>query len=78
MQLFSERSVRFLLASSGYEDVIVNAFTNTYSLQYWIRLAPLPVMVKSLIPNIIRLFKLDKVKFGINVGNMITTGFKRA
>jgi SAM-dependent methyltransferase len=77
MQLFSERSVGYLLTSSGYGDVRVNAFTNTYSLQYWIRLAPLPSMIKSLLPSIIKLFGLEKVKLGINVGNMIATGFKR-
>ena len=34
LQLFSERSVRYLFESVGYTDVTVNAFLNTYSLRY--------------------------------------------
>lgn len=77
MQLFSKRSVRHLFESTGYADVTVKAFVNTYSLRYWMRLAPLPRGIKSAVTSLMASIGLDNVKLGVNVGNLITTGFKR-
>lgn len=77
MQLFSERSVRHLFTTTGYSDITVNAFINTYSLQYWMRLAPLPRRIKSTLSSSLAYLGLGKLKIGLNVGNLITAGFKR-
>ena len=77
MQLFSQRSVRRLFTGAGYTDVTVNAFVNTYSLRYWLRLAPLPRSVKSAASGLMAALGVDDAKLGVNVGNLITTGFKR-
>lgn len=77
MQLFSKRSVHHLFENTGYAGVTVNAFVNTYSLRYWLRLTPLPRGIKSAVSGLITSLGLDNVKFGMNVGNLITTGFKR-
>lgn len=77
MQLFSERSVRHVFTSTGYSDVIVNAFVNRYTLRYWMRLTPLPSCVKSVLSSLVTYLGLDKIKIGLNVGNLISTGFKR-
>ncbi|MBY0575596.1 MAG: class I SAM-dependent methyltransferase [Gallionellaceae bacterium] len=76
MQLFSERSVRYLFESAGYADVTVSAFANTYSLRYWMRLAPLPRGVKSAASSFAAALGMDNVKLKINVGNLTTSGFK--
>lgn len=78
MQLFSKRSVRYIFESAGYADVTVKAFVNTYSLRYWMRLAPLPRAMKSALSGLMAPIGLENVKLGVNVGNLITTGFKRA
>ena len=78
MQLFSERSVRHLFTTTGYSDITVNAFINTYSLQYWMRLAPVPRRIKSAIASLMASSGLDKIKLGLNVGNLIATGVKRS
>lgn len=78
MQLFSKSSVRHLFGGAGYVDVKVAAFVNTYSLRYWIRLAPLPRGLKSAVSGLMASLGLDNIKVGFNVGNLITTGFKRA
>jgi SAM-dependent methyltransferase len=78
MQLFSNRSVRHLFESAGYSDVTVKAFVNTYALRYWMRLAPLPRGMKSAVSSLMASIGLDNVKVGINVGNLITAGYKRA
>jgi len=76
MQLFSEHSMRYLFESAGYADVTVSAFVNTYSLRYWMRLMPLPRSIKSVLSNLMHRLRMDNVKLGVNVGNLITTGFK--
>ena len=76
MQLFSERSVRYLFENVGYSDVTVRAFVNTYSLRYWMRLVPLPRGIKSVASGLMASLGVDNVKLGVNVGNLITSGFK--
>jgi len=77
MQLFSERSARHLFESSGYADITVNAFANTYALRYWMRLTPLPRGIKSALSGLMAALGADNFKLAINVGNLITTGFKK-
>lgn len=76
IQLFSERSVRYLFESIGYTGITVTAFVNTYSLNYWLRLAPLPRGLKSLMSKLMIMLGAENIKLGINVGNLIITGFK--
>ena len=57
--------------------VTVKAFVNTYSLRYWTRLAPLPRGIKSAVSGLLASTGLDNVKLGVNVGNLVTAGFKR-
>lgn len=76
LQLFSDRSVRHLFTSVGYTDVTVKTFVNTYPLKYWIRLAPLPRGLKQFVSGLLASLGAGHAKLGINVGNIITTGFK--
>ena len=78
LQLFSKRSTRQLFENAGYADITVNAFANTYSLRYWMRLAPLPKSVKSAASSLTVALGADNIKLKINVGNLITIGFKHA
>lgn len=78
LQLFSERSVRYLFERAGYANVTVNSFVNAYSLRYWMRMAPLPHGLKHGISNLMSAFGIGHIKLGVDVGNHITAGFKRA
>lgn len=78
MQLFSARSIRYLFESAGYADVTVRNFVNTYSLRYWVRLAPLPRGIKSGLSSLMAALGMDNAKLNLNVGNLITIGFKNA
>ncbi|MBI5438656.1 MAG: class I SAM-dependent methyltransferase [Nitrosomonadales bacterium] len=77
MQLFSGRSVRYLFESAGYTGITVNTFVNTYPLRYWMRLAPLPHGIKSTMFSLMASLGMANAKLGVNVGNLITAGFKR-
>jgi SAM-dependent methyltransferase len=78
MQLFSKRSIRNLLERTGYSGITVDAFVNTYSLRYWLRLTPLPRGVKDAAARLTAATGMDRLKLGFNVGNMIAAGFKDA
>jgi SAM-dependent methyltransferase len=78
MQLFSRRSLRYLFEGAGYSGVTVNAYVNTYSTRYWMRLAPLPHVLKRFMGSTAAAIGADRLKLGINVGNVVTAGFKHA
>ena len=76
LQLFSKQSLRHLFDKVGYTDIQVSGFTNRYSLQYWMRLAPLPRILKQALLRWLTKIGAGDAKLGVNVGNLITTGFK--
>ncbi len=76
MQLFSKTSIYELFKRSGFDKISVNPFINSYSLSYWLRLAPLPKAVKRCLNWLIASVGIDKLKIELNVGNIITAGFK--
>ena len=76
MQLFSRRSLRYMLENAGYSGVTVNAFTNRYSIRYWMRIAPLPLGIKRCLERLVTGVGAGRVKIGVNVGNLVTAGFK--
>jgi SAM-dependent methyltransferase len=76
MQLFSERSIRGLFERAGYTAVSVNAFVNTYSLRYWMRLMPLPQPIKRPLSGLLAATRIDRLRAGFNVGNTLAAGFK--
>jgi hypothetical protein len=76
MQLFSPRSIDVLYQRSGYQAVTVRPFANKYAFSYWLRLTPLPVVLKRTIAYVARALSFDTVKLEFNVGNQIAIGFR--
>jgi SAM-dependent methyltransferase len=76
MQLFSKPSLRRLFEDAGYQGVATTSFVNRYSLRYWTRLAPIPAGLKWRIERLLQHRPFDRVKLGINVGNVIAAGHK--
>lgn len=76
VQIFSRKSIKELFDRSGYVDVSVKSFVNRYSLTYWIRLSPLPHVIKNYLERSIFKKYLKKYKISFNVGNTITAGYK--
>lgn len=77
MQLFSVRSIRELFARSGYSDIEISAFSNTYPIEYWIRLAPLPRIVKRMAASTLVALRANHLKLTFNVGNTCAFGFRK-
>ena len=78
MQLFSRRSVSYLMTASGYVDVTVRLFVNTYMVRDWLRLAPVPHGLKGPLLSLMRPLRADRIRLGVNVGNLVAAGFKAA
>lgn len=76
MQLFSKASIYELFKRAGFDKISVNPFTNYYSPSYWMRLSPLPKVVKRYLNWVMATIGIDKLRIGLNVGNTIAAGFK--
>jgi len=77
LQLFSKKSIRFLFECLGYEKISVQAYKNSYALRYWIRLFPIPRIFKTKLMNILKNSRIGNIKVSMNVGNLISVGFKK-
>lgn len=76
MQLFSKNSICELFNRCGFDEITTNPFVNSYSLSYWMRLTPLPNIIKRQLKLICDRSGINKLKIGLNVGNAITVGFR--
>jgi SAM-dependent methyltransferase len=77
LQLFCRPSLEELLDVAGLMPREIRALVNRYPLHYWLRLTPLPVGLKRVAGRLLRVMGLDRVLFGVNVGNLLTVGCKR-
>jgi hypothetical protein len=76
MQLFSRRSVRRLFEIAGYRNVEVSSLRNSYALEYWLRLSPLPQRINRAVQSALVKFGLSEKKLSVDVGNVVCAGTK--
>jgi len=76
LQLFSPQSVRTLFARTGFESIELQSIANAYPLRYWLRLTPLPVLVKIRIAATLDRFGLSDKQISLRAGNMLAVGIK--
>lgn len=77
LQLFSVRSVHYLFEKTGYSEIVIRSFINRYSLRYWLRLMPLPQVLKAGMGGFLSTVRADELKLGFNLGNIMAAGFKQ-
>ncbi len=76
MQLFCRKSLTTLLENGGLKVVELTSFRNTYPLSYWLRLAPLPRLMKGALRAAGDRTRLSRLKVSVDVGNLLTIGRK--
>ncbi len=76
LQLFNKKSINIMLHECRFENISIKQFINYYSLKYWLRLAPLPKIFKKFMQLILHRTNLQSVKLRLNVGNIISVGYK--
>jgi hypothetical protein len=64
------------LSGAGLPMLEIRALVNRYPLRYWLRLAPLPGSLRHAIAGLLERTGLDRVKLGVNVGNLLAVGRK--
>ena len=78
MQLFCPESLKRLLSSGGFEDVVATPIRNSYPLRYWLRLLPLPDRIKGRLIRTVDAVGLGAATITMGVGNLMTTARKPA
>lgn len=76
LQLFSPQSLSTLLARSGFVSIDLQPISNAYPLGYWLRLTPLPTLIKAKIAETLHRLGLLETQILLRVGNMLAVGFK--
>lgn len=76
LQLFSQKSVRTLLARGGFISITQQSICNAYPLRYWLRLTPLPIGIKTRITGVMDRIGLSHLQVSLRVGNMLAVGIK--
>jgi len=77
LQLFSPESARYMLTQCGFRDIECRTIINSYPLAYWIRLLPLPKMLKQAITKVLGVTHLGSVPIPLPAGNFAAIGYKR-
>lgn len=76
LQLFCPFSLDRLLHDAELPSRGIKALRNRYPLRYWLRLMPLPGGLKRAVAGLLGFMGLDRVRFGLNVGNLLAIGQK--
>lgn len=76
LQLFSSHAIRRLLEQSGFKSVVIRPICNAYPLRYWLRLTPMPLLLKRLTSRLFEFLGLADRIITLNVGNLLAVGIK--
>jgi SAM-dependent methyltransferase len=76
LQLFCRVSLERLLHDAGVPSHEIRSLANRYPLHYWLRLTPLPMGLKRVAGGLLGATRLGRVRFGVNVGNLLAIGRK--
>lgn len=76
LQLFSEKGLKKTLSLAGFTDIKVTHLFNSYPLQYWTKLFPLPRAVKSLALKFLSVTGIGKIPISMKAGNIAAFGVK--
>ena len=75
LQILNKKGVQFLLQTNGFVDIKISAISNRYPISYWLLLAPIPNVLKTLIDRKRNSWYLSW-GFRIRVGNLLAVGKK--
>jgi len=67
LQLFSPKSLGRLLERAGYESIDIQPIGNSYPLRYWLRLTPLPAVVKAKVDGLLDRVCLANMRVSLHV-----------
>ncbi len=77
LQLFSEKSTKYMLKSCGFVSLETKIVFNRYPLHYWVKLFPLPLTFKRAYIAFLKKIKIGYLPISIPAGNFVVVGYKR-
>jgi SAM-dependent methyltransferase len=78
LQLFDERTGEQLLQRAGFRSISVRSLSNSYPIDYWLKLFPLPAAMKSAFRSGARISRLGNILVSLPAGNLAIIGEKPA
>jgi 2-polyprenyl-3-methyl-5-hydroxy-6-metoxy-1,4-benzoquinol methylase len=73
--LFNKKTLKKLLQINGFKNIKVFDIKNSYPLYYWLKMIPIPLILKTKLLKLITFLKLDKIVISLNAGNIGAVGF---
>ena len=74
--LFNAKNLRKLFYKNGFYDLKTFNVKNTYPVNYWIKLLPLPSLIKTNILKLLNITKIGLLPISLNAGNVGIVGTK--
>lgn len=74
--LFNKSNIKQILAKNGFKKAIVFDVKNNYPLSYWLRMSPVPNLVKSPLLSILKNVKRLDIPLSLSAGNIGVIAFK--
>jgi SAM-dependent methyltransferase len=74
LQLFSKRSLEDLYRRTGFGDVTITSFANTYPISYWARLFPMPAPARRRTDRLLERSGLGRRAIALPAGNIAAVG----
>ena len=76
LALFSPDTARGLLERAGYHDVCVTTLWNRYPLSYWLRLLPIPAVLKYSVLRMANGSRIGRLPVALPAGNLVCVGYQ--
>jgi len=77
LQLFSEKSARYLLKTNGFVKIKTKIVFNCYPLHYWLKLFPLSLKIKRACLSFLKKIKIGYLPIYLPAGNIVVIGYKQ-
>jgi len=77
LQLFSKKSLHYLLRESGFTGIEIKTVYNHYPLHYWIKLLPLPRGPKRRLISFLKKIRIGLLPLYMPAGNIAVIGYKQ-
>lgn len=68
--LFDKKNLKQLFKKNKFKNIRVFDIKNTYPLSYWLRMTPLPKIVKNYLLLLLKKYKLFDFSFSLKAGNI--------
>lgn len=74
--LFNPDNLKRLFELHGFKNVKVFDVKNTYEINYWLKLMPIPLFLKKIILILFRIIRIGEIPVSISAGNIGVVGTK--